>query len=185
MLRRLTTQQSKRNRRIRPTTSRTKAALVSVLGPTYIQGKRCADLYAGTGGVGIELLTRGAAYVAFVERDAWHAAGIEAELQRRNLLPRASVHRSDTIRWLRRSESDTFDIVFADPPYETTDLQELLNAIEVSDLLKPDTHIILEHSSRLNPPQPEPNANLILYRSRDYGDTSLTIYHVNRQTEPR
>lgn len=184
-MRRSTTQQRKGNRRIRPTTSRTKSALVSILGPEYIRGKRCADLYAGTGGVGIELLNRDAASVTFVERDARHVAGIEAELRRRDLSHRATVRCSDTIRWLRRSESDIFDIVFADPPYETTDLRELLNALDASGLLAVDANVILEHSSRVTPPQPEPNANLTLIRSREYGDTSLTIYHMNRQPEHR
>ncbi len=185
MLRRLTTQQSKRNRRIRPTTSRTKAALVSILGPAYIHGKRCADLYAGTGGVGIELLSRGAESVAFVERNTRQVAAIETELKRCKLRHRATVHRADTIRWLQRSDSDAFDIVFADPPYESTDLHELINAIEASDLLTHDAYVILEHSSRLDPPRPDPNANLTLYRSREYGDTSLTVYQVNRQPEHR
>lgn len=95
------------------------------------------------------------------------------------------MHRSDAIKWLRRPDDDRYDILFADPPYESTNLQELINAIDESERLMPDAIFILEHSSRTAPPQPELNANLTLIRSRKYGDTSLTIYRMNQQPEHR
>lgn len=133
----------------------------------------------------MEFLDRDAKCVTFVERADRFATGIESELRRRNLGHRATVHRSDAIKWLRRPDDDQYEILFADPPYDSTNLQELINAIDESERLMPDAIFILEHSSRTSPPQPELNANLTLIRSRKYGDTSLTIYRMNQQPEHR
>lgn len=144
---------------------------------TAVEGARCADLYAGTGAVGIDLLQRGAEHVDFVELNHRFAAGIKSELAKRRLDAQAKVYRADVIRWLKRNES-VYDIVFADPPYDVTNLQPLLDALAASACLSDAATVIIEHSSRIAPPT-DPTATLLLDRTRPYGDTALSIYRRN------
>lgn len=139
-----------------------------------VEGARCADLYAGTGAVGIEMLERGARHVDFVELNRLHAGRLKSNLAVLRLEANSKVFRADVIRWLKRCDT-IYDIVFADPPYETTDLQLLIDALVASGCLSADATVILEHSSR-EPPPSDPTAQLRLDRTRDYGDTALTIY---------
>ena len=171
-----------RNRRIRPTTSRTLAALISILGPSNIVGQRCVDLYAGTGGVGIEFLKRGALRVDFVEQDRRRATRIEADLAKHQLVERAAVHRADAIRWLTRDQAERCEILFADPPYETQDLGKLINAITQSERIAHDATVVIEHSSRVEPPHLLPST-LKHLETRTYGDSALTFYRINRNSE--
>ena len=164
------------SRRLRPTTSRTRAALISILGPSNIEGSRCADLFAGTGSVGIEFLRRNAAHVDFVETDRKLVAKLESELDRLHFGDRATVHRSNASRWIAKSGLAQYDIVFADPPYESTDLNALMDSISTSRAISATATVILEHSSRVAPP--EPDSGILRYsRTRTYGDSALSIYH--------
>lgn len=150
--------------------------MLSMLG-TALEGARCADLYAGTGAVGIELLKRGASHVDFVELNHRLATQLTSELQRRRLNDSSSVYRTDAIRWLKRSDTP-YDIIFADPPYDNTDLQQLINAVAASSCLSEDATVILEHSSRIPPPT-DATEFLLLDRTRTYGDSALSIYRRN------
>ena len=164
------------SRRLRPTTSRTRSALISILGPLNIEGSKCADLFAGTGSVGIEFLRRNAAHVDFVETDRKQAAKLESELDRLHFGDRAKVHRSDASRWITVGGRAPYDIVFADPPYETTDLNALMDSIATSGAMSDTATVVLEHSSRVEPPKP--SCGLLRHsRTRTYGDSALSIYH--------
>ncbi len=101
---------------VRPTMDRVKAAIFSSLGEAII-GVRVLDLFAGTGALGIEALSRGAASAIFVEDDRQSADAIEKNLAKTNLQGR--VRDQDVFDFLRqRSNTDKFQIIFADPPYE-------------------------------------------------------------------
>lgn len=100
---------------LRPTPDRVRETLFNWLA-AGIAGARCLDLYAGTGVLGFEALSRGALEVCFVERDARLAAALEQDA--RTLGANAEIVRADALAYLARAAPNAFDIVFADPPYE-------------------------------------------------------------------
>ena len=132
---------------VRPTMDRVKAAIFSSLGETII-GARVLDLFAGTGALGIEALSRGAASAIFVEDDRQSAEAIEKNLAKTKL--KARVRDQDVFDFLRqRSNTDKFQIIFADPPYEKGqhDLncaEKLLNNESLPQLLEPTGIFVLE-----------------------------------------
>jgi 16S rRNA (guanine966-N2)-methyltransferase len=150
----------------RPTADRVREALFSMLGDLH--GARVLDLYAGSGALGIEALSRGARSAVFVERDPRAAAVIERNLTELGLAQ--SVIGDDAMRFLDRGEG-TFDLVFCDPPYDSGPrvagpLSERLPAV-----LSPDARIVTESDKRRPLELPFP-----LIRERTYGDTRIAIY---------
>ncbi|PYL07255.1 MAG: 16S rRNA (guanine(966)-N(2))-methyltransferase RsmD [Verrucomicrobia bacterium] len=134
-------------RGVRPTMDRVKAAIFSSLGDT-IFGARVLDLFAGSGALGIEALSRGASSVLFVEEDRQAAKVIEKNLGKTNLKGR--VRQQDVFDFLRHvSSMDTFRVIFADPPYEKTKhgesySEKLLTNEILPRLLTPSGVFILE-----------------------------------------
>jgi len=132
-------------RRVRPTMDRVKAAIFSSLGDLVI-GARVLDLFAGSGALGIEALSRGAASALFVEEDRQSISTIEKNLVKTDL--QARVRQQDVFDFLRRSpSSEKFRIIFADPPYEKTrsgeSFTEKLLANEVLPQLLEDSGIFV------------------------------------------
>jgi 16S rRNA (guanine966-N2)-methyltransferase len=133
-----------------------------------VAGATVLDLYAGSGALGIEALSRGAASAVFVERDAQAVAAIE-----RNLEPLdvdASVERADAVRWLGRAEG-RFDLVFCDPPYDVASRLAGPLAERLPGLTAEDARIVTESDKRNPLELPFP---LIVERS--YGDTRIAIH---------
>jgi 16S rRNA (guanine966-N2)-methyltransferase len=134
-------------RGVRPTMDRIKAAIFSSLGEAII-GARVLDLFAGSGALGIEALSRGAASAIFVEDDRQSAETIETNLAKTRLKGR--VRRQDVFDFLRqRSNAEKFQIIFADPPYEKIHRSEsqpetLLNNESLPQLLDPNGIFVLE-----------------------------------------
>ena len=132
-------------RGVRPTMDRVKAAIFSSLGDAII-GARVLDLFAGSGALGIEALSRGAASVIFVENDQQSAGAIQKNLAKTNL--RGCVRQQDVFDFLRQgSSAEKFQIIFADAPYEKTRggesyTEKLLKGLP--QLLEPDGIFILE-----------------------------------------
>jgi 16S rRNA (guanine966-N2)-methyltransferase len=150
----------------RPTADRVREALFSMLGD--VGGARVLDLYAGSGALGIEALSRGAASAVFVERDPQAVAAIE-----RNLAPldvEAAVQRADAVRWLTRAEGP-FDLVFCDPPYDVASRLAGPLAERLPGLTSDDARIVTESHKRNPLELPFP---LIVERS--YGDTRIAIH---------
>jgi 16S rRNA (guanine966-N2)-methyltransferase len=150
----------------RPTADRVREALFSMLGD--VGGARVLDLYAGSGALGIEALSRGAASAVFVERDPQAVAAIE-----RNLAPldvEAAVRRADVVRWLARAEGP-FDLVFCDPPYDVASRLAGPLAERLPGLTADDARIVTESNKRNPLELPFP---LIVERS--YGDTRIAIH---------
>jgi 16S rRNA (guanine966-N2)-methyltransferase len=151
----------------RPTSDRVREALFSILG--NVSGARVLDLYAGSGALGIEALSRGAASATFVERDQRAVDAI-----RRNLAAvgvTAEVRRQDALRFLVAT-ADTFDLVFVDPPYDSAvrlaaPLSERLTAVLSTDAL------IVTESDKRTPLV----LDLPLVRERTYGDTRVAVHH--------
>ena len=134
-------------RGVRPTMDRVKAAIFSSLGEAII-GARVLDLFAGSGALGIEALSRGAASAVFIENDRQSAEAIDENLAKTNLVGR--VRHQDVFDFLRRrSNAEKFQVVFADPPYEKNQhgeshTEKLLNNEDLPQLLEPNGIFVLE-----------------------------------------
>jgi 16S rRNA (guanine966-N2)-methyltransferase len=163
----------------RPLGDRVKQALFAILEPG-LRGSRVLDLFAGSGAAGIEALSRGAASVVFVERDASAAAVIAANLRTTGLADRgqATVVRSDVAAFLARpiGRGTAFDLVVMDPPYAEVELRDrTLAELGASDgPLTPGATVVVKHFWRDQPP--EEIGLLASERARRFGETALTFY---------
>jgi len=158
---------------VRPTMDRVKAAIFSSLADQVI-GAPILDLFAGSGGLGIEALSRGAASVLFVEEDRQSIAAIEKNLAKTKLSGR--VRQQDVFEFLRHSSlAEKFRIIFADPPYEKTKTGErfterLLANAALAQLLEPDGVFVLEK----RPAERVPDTELWnVIRAKTYGATEV------------
>ncbi len=127
---------------LRPTPERVRETLFNWLSP-IIQGARCLDLFAGTGALGLEALSRGAAAAVFVENSPKAATMLEANVARLGASG-ASVCRMDAFEYLRRPAESGFDIVFLDPPFAADKLDELCRLIDAASILAGDARIYVE-----------------------------------------
>jgi 16S rRNA (guanine966-N2)-methyltransferase len=130
---------------IRPTPDRVRETLFNWLGP-HICGARCLDLYAGSGALGLEALSRGAAHVTFVERDAHAVAALRALLAEWGARD-ALVERADALRFLAGAPR-AFDVVFLDPPFAAALLAESAAALERDGWLSPAALVYVEYAAR-------------------------------------
>jgi 16S rRNA (guanine966-N2)-methyltransferase len=156
---------------LRPTSDKLRETLFNVLAPR-IAGARVLDGYAGTGAVGIEALSRGAAHVTFVERDPRAAALIEANLAHCGVTDRYAIIRARFAGTERPPGGGTFDLVFLDPPYGATELAAALDA--AGPLVAAGTLLIIEHARR--DAAPESSGVLIRTRVIVSGDSGLAFY---------
>lgn len=131
----------------RPTTDRIKETLFNIL-QTQVPGSRFLDLFAGSGGIGIEALSRGARAAVFVEQNQKAADCIRENLRNTRLEEDAAVMVCDAVTALRRMEGkqEPFDLVFMDPPYNQGLELAVLEYLRHSALIGPDTQIIVEAS---------------------------------------
>jgi 16S rRNA (guanine966-N2)-methyltransferase len=160
-------------RGVRPTMDRVKAAIFSSLGDLII-GARVLDLFAGSGALGIEALSRGATSVLFVEKDRQSTAVIEKNLAKTKL--RGRVRQQDVFEFLKRvSATEKFEIIFADPPYEQTSAGERYTEKLMSDealvqLLEPNGIFVLEKRPAENVPETK---LWEIIRAKRYGATEV------------
>ncbi len=147
-----------------------------MLGPPGVLNLRGLELYAGTGNIGLEMLRRGAHSVHFVERHPKRASAISRSIKSLGFEPKSLVIRSDALAALENLTGVSYDIVFADPPYDTCPFEQIVCALQRLQLLRPDARIILEHSSRLV--LPDLLAGAVAVRKRTYGDSAITIYNI-------
>ncbi|MGH3738166.1 MAG: 16S rRNA (guanine(966)-N(2))-methyltransferase RsmD [Micromonosporaceae bacterium] len=161
-------------RTTRPTSDRVREALFSSLATLVeLDGCRFADLYAGSGAVGIEALSRGAAHALFVEQDPRTARVVKANLASLALAERATVTVGSVARAVAAPPETPYDVVFADPPYELPDaeLSVVLDHLVAGGWLTPDSVVVAERGTRSGPPGWVPG--LTGERSRRYGETTL------------
>ena len=153
---------------VRPTSDRLRETLFNVLGPS-VQGYRVLDAYAGTGAVGLEAISRGAAQVTFVENDPRAVKVLEANIRHCGVDAQCRVIRAD---FLKSPGVGDCDLVFLDPPYDDDDLTAVLR-VAVSHVA-PDGVIVLEHRrSRESPPG---EGALVRTRVLPSGDSALSFY---------
>jgi pantetheine-phosphate adenylyltransferase len=160
-------------RGVRPTADRVREALFARLGSW--DGARVLDLYAGSGSLGIEALSRGAARVVFVERSAAVIATLRANLAALGLEPRARVVRGDAKATLRRlaREGERFDLVLVDPPYASGEAPRVLASLAGAGILARGATLVLESSRRDELATP---VGLVVLDKRRYGDTKITRF---------
>ena len=161
---------------LRPTMDRVRAAIFSSLGDA-VPGSRALDLFAGSGGLGIEALSRGAASVVFVDSDPLAARAISRNLAKCRL--QAAVQTMDAFRFLELyAEPGSCDLIFADPPYAKREgdrdfAAELLALASTAAALSESGTLVLEHGG---PQAPEAGAGLRLLRAKKYGGSSIAYY---------
>ena len=159
-----------RGMRLRPTSGLLREAIFNILGD-LVEDARVLDLYAGTGALGIEALSRGAASAVFVEAEAAAARAILESLARAAFSERGKVLRGRLPAALQAVEGQ-FDIILMDPPYGLEGTEETL--ARLAPLLATGGVVVYEHGSRYNPPErPE---GLHLTERRIYGDSAIALY---------
>ena len=162
---------------VRPTQDRVRGALFSMLA-AQVPGSRVLDLFAGTGAVGIEALSRGAVDVVWVESNRRHAATLKENVQAL-ASGRPRVVCDDTLHWLQHAAVEPFDLVFADPPYEWAQAHgfaDLATLLRTRGWVHAGGLFVAEQPAGL------PVAvwqDWELLRDRAYGDTRLAIYRLS------
>jgi 16S rRNA (guanine966-N2)-methyltransferase len=168
---------------LRPTSDRLRETLFNVLGagnPTAFEGKIWFDLCAGTGAVGIEALSRGAAKVYFVESSTSAATLVRRNLDSLKVESGFEVLKEDAARALHELEArnTTADFVFLDPPYRLEKIYaQVLLLLSQSRLLALHAVVVAEHDKRFDPG--DGSAPLLRYRKLEQGDAALSFYRIN------
>lgn len=157
----------------RPTSDLIRGAIFDILTAMGADFSNVLDLYAGTGALGIEALSRGAGWCDFVEKDNRQCALIRANLAQTGLTEKGAVHCWPAEKVLTRLHG-SYSLVLADPPYQDEKAELVLQEIAASLLLGPDATIVLEHSKKK--PAPPSLGGLGLISSRRHGDTSISFY---------
>jgi 16S rRNA (guanine966-N2)-methyltransferase len=162
------TLQAPRGGRTRPTADRVREALFSMLGP--LDGLRALDLFAGSGALGIEALSRGASDAVFVDRDPRAIAAIRRNLDA--VGAEAEVRRREALAYLRDPVDGPFDLVFVDPPYDSAPRVAALLSERLPALISGEARIVTESDKRT-----PLELDLPLVRERTYGDTRIAVHH--------
>lgn len=161
----------------RPTSDRVREALFDILAP-YVQDARVLDLYAGTGALAIEALSRGAVAADLVEADRGAQGVIAENLERTGLNVRAHLWRMRVEKALGQLEGQ-YDVILADPPYADAHIGAVLS--QLGSLTADEGLVAIEHASRV--PLPDEASALRLWKRRRHGDTTLSIYQKSAGSE--
>ena len=164
-----------RGRGTRPITDRVKETLFGILGE-WVPEARVLDLYAGSGAIGIEALSRGATHATFVEKAPAALASLRTNLVRTRLGHLAHVEPHDVERFLRDPSGGPWDLVFLDPPYELRAIVAPLRAVVPQ--LAPGATLVIKHFWRAEPPEV---TGLELARQRRFGETMLTFWEAENR----
>ncbi|MCO5158995.1 MAG: 16S rRNA (guanine(966)-N(2))-methyltransferase RsmD [Aquamicrobium sp.] len=160
---------------IRPTSDRTREAVFNVIAHTWperLDGARVLDLFSGTGALGLEALSRGAAQCLFIEESAEGRGLIRTNIEEFGLQGRAKIFRRDAARLGEVGTIAPFDLVFADPPYGKGLAERALQSALAGGWLTADALVIVEEAAA-SPFQPV--EGLALIERREWGDTSVTF----------
>ena len=158
----------------RPTTERVRAAIFNILRPQQYQEGRVLDLYAGSGSLGIEALSRGASWADFVEQSRGQCAVIRSNLESTGFLDGAAVH-CDTVAAALPVLVGPYQLVLLDPPYRLGNLDEVLGAIaSVADLVDDGGMMVVGHSKHVT--LQTAHGPLSLVSHRRYGDNAVDFY---------
>ena len=160
---------------LRPTSERIRETLFNWLAPA-LAGARCLDLFAGTGALGLEALSRGAAEVVFVENSAVAAKVLRANVKELGATG-AIVHQTDALQFLKSPDLGNFDIVFLDPPFAADSLDELCRLLDEAAVLKRGSLIYLEDDRAGSGLALAPEWQLI--KSKTAGNVRYSLVQIN------
>jgi 16S rRNA (guanine966-N2)-methyltransferase len=165
----------------RPMADKIRGALFSMLASLGVEPDRVLDLYAGTGGIGIEALSRGAEWADFVEQNAAAAAVVRDNLAHTRYTDASRLFQEPVSSFLSRAErtpADTrgYDLIIMDPPYADPELIPTLERVGRSPLVESATVLVIGHSPRVT--LPERAGRLERIRERCHGDSCFSIYEV-------
>ena len=166
--------------KVRPTQDRVRGALFSMLA-TVVPGARVLDLFAGSGAVGIEAVSRGATEAVWVEADRRHLSILKENVQAVGATGR--VVGDDCLRWLKHAAGEPFGLVFVDPPYEWAHdhgFAEIAALLQSRNLVRPGGILVVEHASQLAAAA-LPDWEML--RDREYGHTRLVVYRLGKDTQ--
>src|SRR3972149_2485485 len=150
------------DRRARPTADRVREAWFSILG-AELASATVLDLFAGSGALGLEALSRGASRVGFLEVAQNSLVALRANIAALDVETRVRVHRADALAFVERLDAGAYDIAVADPPYRTNAAGDLVTRFRQRPFAR---LLVVEHAARIELPGDEP---------RRYGDTALTF----------
>lgn len=161
---------------LRPTSSKVREALFDIL-RNEIEGASFLDLYAGSGTVGFEAVSRGAGKACFVENDPRRSMVIKEIITKTGIGDQASIQSEPVTVFLRRAAMAglQFDIIFADPPYASAEIIEVLSEIDAGSVLREGGSLVVEHSAKKTLDD-SGMLTLRLIKNYRYGDTVLTRY---------
>ena len=168
---------------LRPTPDRVRETLFNWLAAD-ISGARVLDGFAGSGALGFEALSRGAAWCDFVEKDTAAANLIQQNIELLRLNQRAKLARQDALVFLKQPPSLPYDVVFLDPPYASNLLSQALPLLNQSGWLARNAKIFIEHSSHSAPPALLEGNELTWEKLRQgtAGEVSYSLYHATNET---
>ncbi len=165
-----------KNDDVRPTTDRVKESLFNMINP-YIMDSNILDLFAGTGSLGIECLSRGASKCVFVDKSKESIDIVKSNIKKARVESESIIINSDFKEAIRvKIKNEKFDVVFMDPPYYKNLFIECLETIEESNILSEDGIIVVEHDTKEI--LPDEVKNLEKYRTKKYGNTTITFYRI-------
>jgi 16S rRNA (guanine966-N2)-methyltransferase len=162
---------------VRPTAERIKAAFFNIIQP--LNGKSFLDLFAGTGNMGLEALSRGAVKAMFIENNHVLVDTMTRNIAACGFTGRSEILSSDFIHAIPKlkERSDAFDILFADPPYERGFVSQTLEHLGSGALMAKDGLLAIQHSIREAIKENE-SGQLVLIDQRQYGDTILSFFRI-------
>ncbi|MFN7250961.1 MAG: 16S rRNA (guanine(966)-N(2))-methyltransferase RsmD [Anaerobacillus sp.] len=164
----------------RPTTDKVKEAIFNIIGP-FFEGGQGLDLYAGSGGLGIEALSRGMEKMVFVDQNPKAIEVVKLNLSACRFEGNAELYRNDAKRALKAvvKREIKFDVIFLDPPYAKQRLEEEIAFIAENELLSEGGIIVTEHDASIHLGQSI--EGMICTRREKYGDTGISIYSHSHQ----
>lgn len=166
----------------RPTTDRVKESVFNILGDIVVDAQ-VLDIFAGTGNLGLEALSRGATAAVFIDSSIESIKIIKENAKRTKLIEQTEVYRNDVIRALERfvETSRSFDLIFCDPPYNKGLVEIVLEKIENNSILNPQGILVIEHSKHEK--ITDQWSNLQLRRVEQYGETLISFLLYNTKQE--
>ncbi len=159
----------------RPTSDKVKESLFNIIA-RRIENSEVLDIFAGTGSLGIEALSRGAARAVFLDKSAECCGIIKENLAHTRLVDKAEVYTADFVSGIGKlhRQGRKFDLILLDPPYNKNFIQETLNLLINNDIMKDNGIVVAEHS--VSDSLPERIGRLEAVDARKYGDTMITIF---------
>ena len=164
-----------KNEDVRPTTDRVKESLFNIINP-YIIDSNVLDLFAGTGSLGIECLSRGASYSTFVDVSKESINIVKSNIKKARVENESTILNIDFKSAIERLglQNKKFDIIFMDPPYYKNMFMDALLGIDCANLLSEEGIIVVEHDTKDK--FEDQIGRLVKTRDKKYGNTTLTFY---------